>query len=151
MSSSDSSRSPSPTSSVSSSHGLYIPVHKRSSGSSASSSRTFSSRASTSSESDSAIAPPTQPAFIYSRDTLLNLAKSPLSRLPSELRDSLRTEVPEIITNRKQRKAIEYHNQLLQNTTLAAARGRNLIPAPARPPTDYRKRHALGDGAWRAM
>lgn len=55
------------------------------------------------------MAPKTHP-LLYSRDALLNLAKSPLARLTAETRESLRTDVPEIVTNRKQRKAIEYHN-----------------------------------------
>ncbi|KAG6865229.1 hypothetical protein C0991_004287 [Blastosporella zonata] len=124
---SSSSRSASPTLSG----GLYIPVHKRlstgslasstssrtfsSSGSSRTSARSsqiFSSRASTSSESDASISPPKAPAFVYSRDTLLNLANSPLSRLPQSQRDALRGAVPEVVSNRKQRKAVEYHNHV---------------------------------------
>jgi hypothetical protein len=50
--------------------------------------------------------------LVYSRDALLNLAKSPLARLSPETRDSLRNNVPEIMTNRKQRKAIEYRNHI---------------------------------------
>ncbi|KAG5641767.1 hypothetical protein DXG03_004262 [Asterophora parasitica] len=89
--------------------------------------------------------PPTQPAFIYSRDTLLNLVNSPLSRLPIEVREKLRVEVPEIITNRKQRKAIEYHKQLVDNTALAARRSR-----PSARPIE-RKRNAphVVDRVWR--
>ncbi|KAF5379145.1 hypothetical protein D9615_006045 [Tricholomella constricta] len=141
---SSSSRSSSPTSSVSS-HGLYVPVHKRSSGS-FSSPRSFSSRASFSSESDSSISPPSQPAFIYSRDTLLNLALSPLSRLPLEVRESLRSQVPEIVTNRKQRKAIEYSNQRVGNASPATRRS----PPAAR--STERKRNApqAVERVWRA-
>ncbi|KAG6909488.1 hypothetical protein DXG01_017210 [Tephrocybe rancida] len=144
-SSTSSSRSASPTLSVSSG-GLYIPIHKRTSGSSiasssssrtfsSGSSRTFSSRTSESSDSDSAIAPPTAPAFIYSRDTLLNLANSPLARLPQPQRDALRGDVPEVITNRKQRKAIEYHNQIHAVQTAALLRA----PSPAR--SEHKRKH----------
>ncbi|KAG6834558.1 hypothetical protein H0H93_008944 [Arthromyces matolae] len=116
-SSANSSRSASPTLTASSG-GLYVPVHKRtskgsfSSDSSSLSSRTFSSGASFSSDSDSAILPPATPAFVYSRDTLMNLANSPLARMPQTQRDTLRSEIPEVMTNRKQRKAIDFYNHL---------------------------------------
>jgi hypothetical protein len=45
-------------------------------------------------------------------DALLALAHSPSSRLPPETRESLRASFPDIFTNRKQRKAIEYHNTI---------------------------------------
>ncbi|KAG6872488.1 hypothetical protein C0995_009350 [Termitomyces sp. Mi166 len=148
--STSSSRSSSPTLTVSSSDSLYIPVHKRRGASSISSfessrtfssasSRTFSSGASTSSDSDSAILPPATPAFIYSRDTLLNLANSPLSRMPQPQRDSLRREVPEVMTNRKQRKAIEHFNHINTVQAIAALR----VPSHTRSSysNGYRQRH----------
>jgi hypothetical protein len=49
---------------------------------------------------------------IYTIDALLALAHSPASRLPLETREALRTSFPDIITNRKQRKTIEYHNNI---------------------------------------
>ncbi|RDB27862.1 hypothetical protein Hypma_002089 [Hypsizygus marmoreus] len=104
----------SPSSSSPSSGGLYVPVHRRTGSSS-------SSRSSSSTRSDSehvshppstttlSIPTPT-PTYIYTRDVLLNFAHSPLARLSAETRDALRVSVPEIMTNRKQRKAMEYHN-----------------------------------------
>ncbi|KAF8069065.1 hypothetical protein FPV67DRAFT_1669098 [Lyophyllum atratum] len=77
------------------------------------------------------------------------LAQSPLARLPMELRDSLRGDVPEIITNRKQRKAIEYHNQLVQNTAVSH-RSRPSVRAP----TERRRRNTpqvVDHVGWRGM
>ncbi|KAH0581342.1 hypothetical protein H2248_012434 [Termitomyces sp. 'cryptogamus'] len=151
-SSTSSSRSSSPTLTVSSSDGRYISVHKRLSGSSISSStssRTFSSGSSrsfsfstSSSDSDSLISPSATPAFIYSRDSLLKLANSPLSRMPQPQRDSLRSEVPEVMTNRKQRKAIEHFNHINAVQTAAAL----LAPSPARSShsNPYRQKHYKG-------
>ena len=121
------SRSSTP-SSAASSPGLYVPVHRRTGSSSSSSSRSASTTRSESEHPCTSFpllyhlyasnppchptAPPETPhPLIYSRASLLNLANSPLSRLSSETRETLRISIPEIMTNRKQRKAIEYRNQ----------------------------------------
>jgi hypothetical protein len=111
--------------------GLYVPVHKRNGSTSSPSSSRCSSPAL--SESPARIRAPTptpqlQQAhpFIYSFDALLHLAKSPLARLTPETRESLRENVPEIMTNRKQRKAAEYKNHM-QNR--APVQNQNQDPA----------------------
>ncbi|KAG6829106.1 hypothetical protein H0H92_005648 [Tricholoma furcatifolium] len=144
-SSASSSRSSSPTL-VSSRASVYIPVHKRSKGSFNTPSIgsltpcSSSSRASTTtlSDSDSGIYPPPNAGLVYSRDILLNLANSPLSRMPQSQRDILRVEVPEVITNRKQRKAIEYFNQM--NTVLNST---SSVPSPVSRSSDRRRHHKL--------
>lgn len=140
-------RSSSSLSSSPASPGLYVPVHKRtgsssSSSSSRSSSSTRSERASqprkstptpgTSIPTNLSPAPATpqpEPTFIYSRDTLLALAASPLSRISVATRDTLRTRLPELVTNRKQRKAMDYHAN-----ARAQAQAKPTAPAQAKAP-----------------
>lgn len=105
----------------------------------------------------------------YSRETLLSLASSPLARLAPETRDSIRNALPELIMNRKMRKAIEYHATQLEHQKRqqqqqeraaqptkftrspvpAARRSRPIGRAPER------RRNALeklvDDQSWRAM
>ncbi|KAF8633151.1 hypothetical protein AX17_004652 [Amanita inopinata Kibby_2008] len=114
-------RAASPTLSVSSSSsaGLYVPVHKRRSTSSTrthdsmsvgSSSRP-SSRAESHSDYEHVHEHVTEIGyhpFVYSRDRLLALAKSPLAHMPNEVKDGLREAVPEIVMSRRHRKAMEY-------------------------------------------
>jgi len=47
-------------------------------------------------------------AFVYSREQLLALAKSPFAVMTKEVKDGLRGTVPEVVMSRKHRKAMEY-------------------------------------------
>jgi len=137
-------------SSAASSPGLYVPVHRRtgSSSSSSSYSRSASSNRSEPEHPSSSFplyhlhnaskppchltaSPLTPHPSIYSRATLLNLATSPLSRMSTETRESLRISVPEIVTNRKQRKAIEYRQNQVQSAIVSSVRP--VIPQRIRP------------------
>ncbi|KAF9459641.1 hypothetical protein BDZ94DRAFT_996735 [Collybia nuda] len=122
-----SSRASSPT-------GLYVPVHKRTGSSSSSSRSSSTTRSEASAPSERAAckllpttpphAPPltylslapapaaTAHPLVYSRDALLGLMHSPLARLPLGTRESLRAAFPELVTNRRQRKALEYHTHI---------------------------------------
>lgn len=89
-------------------------------------------------------------APVYTVDALLALAQSPLSRLPIETRDALRVSFPELITNRKQRKAIEYHNNMAQ-LKASMSQPRRTRPL-ARASGTERKRNAsmlIEEAGWR--
>ncbi|KAG2065686.1 hypothetical protein BDR04DRAFT_1108108 [Suillus decipiens] len=89
---------------ISSSSGLYIPVHRRA----ASPSSSSSSVASSPTNSLSSLPHDSLP-YIYTASDLLLLASSPLSRLSREELSALRTAAPEIVQSRRQRKSHEWH------------------------------------------
>ncbi|KIL63402.1 hypothetical protein M378DRAFT_12145 [Amanita muscaria Koide BX008] len=133
--------STSPASSVSSSSGLYIPVHKRrtsrtdESFSSSSSSSSFSrpsSRAESHIESESGLGYHHDTTHVYSRDALLALAKSPLATMAKEVKDGLRETVPEIVMSRKTRKAMEFRARTQQQQQQIISHQKETIEDPPR-------------------
>ncbi|KAF8736607.1 hypothetical protein AX14_014262 [Amanita brunnescens Koide BX004] len=116
------------TSSVSSvasspSSGLYVPVHKRRSSSVTrtddSMSIMSSSRPSSRAESHAELGAEHSEtghghSWVYSRDMLMALAKSPLATMPKEVKDELRERLPEIVLSRKHRKAMEFRALMQQ-------------------------------------
>ncbi|KAG1837216.1 hypothetical protein DFJ58DRAFT_816394 [Suillus subalutaceus] len=87
---------------MSSSSGLYIPVHRRASSPSSSSSGV-------SSPANSSLPLPHDSLPIYTPSDLLLLASSPLSKLSHEELSALRAAAPEIVQSRRQRKSHEWH------------------------------------------
>jgi hypothetical protein len=121
-------QSPSSESSFSSSElgsGLYIPVHKRSLSSSSRSSspahsawregQEFASEHATQRgarpKAEDQLEQTAHP-FVYTPDELINLSRSPQAKLSPEWRITLQATVPEILSNRRQRKAAA-HLQLI--------------------------------------
>ncbi|KAG2156897.1 uncharacterized protein EDB93DRAFT_1126272 [Suillus bovinus] len=87
---------------MSSSSGLYIPIHRRA----ASPSSSSSSRVSSPAHSLSPL--PHDSPFIYTPSDLLLLASSPLSKLSHEEFNTLRAVAPEIVQSRRQRRSREW-------------------------------------------
>lgn len=89
---------------ISSSSGLYIPVHRRAPSPSSSSSSGVSSPT----DSLSPLPHDSLP-YVYTPSDLLLLASSPLSKLSREELSALRAAAPEIVQSRRQRKSHEWH------------------------------------------
>ncbi|KAG2142112.1 hypothetical protein BD769DRAFT_51716 [Suillus cothurnatus] len=87
---------------MSSSSGLYIPVHRRAPSPSLSTSSGGSSPA-------NSLSPLPHDMHIYTPSDLLLLASSPLSKLSREEFSALRAAAPEIVQSRRQRKSHEWH------------------------------------------
>ncbi|KAF8882404.1 hypothetical protein BD779DRAFT_1802309 [Infundibulicybe gibba] len=114
--------------------GLYVPIHKRSSSASPSSSRAVSPA-----RLDRAV--PTTPAhpFIYSRAQLMAFSNSPLAHMTPETREDLKARFPPLFLSRKQRKAIEYHARTAE--TAAAP-----TPKAAQPAQQQQQRRNVRPG-----
>ncbi|KAG2105753.1 uncharacterized protein F5147DRAFT_775081 [Suillus discolor] len=89
---------------MSSSSGLYIPVHRRAPSPSSQSSSSVSS-----SPAHSLSPLPHDSLLIYTPSDLLLLASSPLSKLSNEELSALRAAAPEIVQSRRQRRSREWH------------------------------------------
>ncbi|KAG2133707.1 hypothetical protein DEU56DRAFT_810285 [Suillus clintonianus] len=96
---------------MSSSSGLYIPVHRRVPSTGSPSSSVTSSPA----HSSCSLSPvPHDSLPIYTPSDLLLLASSPLSKLSHEELSALRAIAPEIVQSRRQRKSHDWHTRRSQ-------------------------------------
>ncbi|PFH47015.1 hypothetical protein AMATHDRAFT_68593 [Amanita thiersii Skay4041] len=135
-------------SSFGSAAGLYVPVHKRRqrSGSDSGASSRPSSRAESLADSTTSTSATSSSSssLVYSREDLLALAKSPLARMPVEVKEGLREVVPEIVVSRKKRRALEYwaahHQQQQQQQHGEVEKVHGVVEAPVRGRAEPRDR-----------
>lgn len=148
--------------------GLYIPIHKRMSGNSASSSGTassppaYSARGSYPQEQGEEVvgklhaieaiydqkpmmSSRTAHPFVYFPADLILLSRSPLAKLSPEGRTLLKDTAPEILSNRRQRKAAAYLSGSVDGQK--ASNESNTITTPdsvPRKPISVRRSRAVG-------